>query len=83
MARHAWASDRLWEGVIGNDVDRWRSGLAILANSPVPGTALQTMARDQLTVATGPPNSDARAIAYGKILIVCAGCHAKLVAKLP
>lgn len=83
MARHAWASDRLCEGVIGNDIDRWRRGLAVLADSTVTGTALQTMARDQLTAATAPPDPDARAIAYGKILIVCAGCHAKLGAKLP
>ena len=83
MAKHAWATDRLWEAVIGNDDDRWRRGLAVLADSPIGGSALQTLARDQLTAATLPPDSDARAIAYGKLLIVCAGCHAKLGAKLP
>ncbi|HEX7699798.1 MAG TPA: hypothetical protein VF403_03725 [Kofleriaceae bacterium] len=83
MAQHAWASDRLWEAVIGNDVDRWRRGLAVLGDSPISGSVLQTMARDQLAAAAAPPDSDARAIAYGKILIVCADCHTKLGAKLP
>ena len=83
MAKHAWATDRLWEAVIGNDDDRWRRGLAVLADSPISGSALQSLARDQLAAATLPPDSDARAIAYGKLLLVCAGCHTKLGAKLP
>lgn len=31
MARHLWATDRLWEGMVGGDDDAWRDGLDVLA----------------------------------------------------
>ena len=34
MARHRWAADRLWEGVVGNDDGPWRAGLDVLAAAP-------------------------------------------------
>ena len=85
MARHAWAADRLWEAIVGADDARWSSGLAVLADAPLPaavlsdrgafGQALQAYARNQLDT-RGETPLEARGIAYGEILVLCAGCHA-------
>jgi cytochrome c553 len=86
MARHRWATDRLWEGMIGDADDTWRAGLDVLAASPLPwakadterqalAQQLQRQARDaQKTQATD--RLDDRARAYGDILVTCAACHA-------
>ena len=85
MARHAWAADRLWEGAVGNDDSRWRTGLAVLAEAPLPSAVLsdgsssaaglQAYARKQLEIPFATPIDD-RASAYGDMLILCAHCHA-------
>jgi hypothetical protein len=85
MARHAWAADRLWEGIVGRDDVRWTDGLAVLAQ-PAPRSAvlsdgsnsaenLQAYARDQLGL-RGAARIEDRASAYGEMLILCARCHA-------
>ena len=91
MARHAWAVDRLWEGMIGPDDDRWAAGLDVLAATPLPFTpltdapalaaGLRELARAQLAnrSATG---LDDRARAYGEILVMCAACHTSLHVQL-
>jgi len=84
MARHAWAVDRLWEGLIGLRADLWTRGLTVLADFPAPfpplseGPALAdrlaALARRQLD----PRNSkvlDDRVTAYGEMLVTCAACH--------
>lgn len=83
MARHAWAADRMWEGVIAGDTDRWRRGLAVLADSPfgTPPSPLQDLARREL--ATYSTDLDLRAVAYGKILKACASCHVRLAVERP
>src|SRR5678815_3278496 len=85
MARHAWAAERLWEAILGADDARWSSGLAVLADAPLPaavlsngrkfGKDLQAYARTQLDTRGSTP-LEARGIAYGEILVLCAGCHA-------
>jgi len=85
MARHAWAAERLWEAILGADDVRWSSGLALLADAPLPaavlsdggtfGRELQAYARTQLDT-RGSISLEARGIAYGEILVLCAGCHA-------
>jgi hypothetical protein len=85
MARHAWAAERLWEAILGADDARWSSGLAVLADAPLPaavlsdgrkfGKSLQAYARTQLDTRGSTP-LEARGIAYGEILVLCAGCHA-------
>ena len=85
MARHAWAADRLWEGIVGNDDARWKRGLAVLAEAPLSpevladarssATSLQAYARDQLDMRGATPIAD-RASAYGEMLVLCARCHA-------
>jgi hypothetical protein len=40
MARHLWAADRLWEGMVGPADDSWRAGLEILAQPPLAATEM-------------------------------------------
>jgi cytochrome c553 len=84
MARHRWAADRLWEGVIGNADEPWRAGLDVLAEVPAvpsPGdgdrTALasalqQSAVRARAQKTTSPAE---RARFYGELLVTCAACH--------
>lgn len=82
MARHLWATDRLWEAMVGGSEPAWRSGLAVLAATPLPFTErdrlrfarrLQDLARDALSPATAAAD---RATTYGELLVTCTGCHA-------
>jgi hypothetical protein len=84
MARHGWAADRLWEGLIGGGDDAWRDGLDVLSATPVTfatdGVARARRAaglRQLASVARRAPIDDAaaRGERYGAILIACAGCH--------
>ena len=89
MARHAWAADRLWEAIVGNDDARWESGLTVLAAAPLPPSVLpavlidggnaaaklQAYARNQLDV-RGTVTIHDRARAYGEMLVLCSRCHA-------
>lgn len=91
MARHQWAADRLWEGIVGDSDAHWRAGLYVLATSPLPHTTtkapdiavrMQQLARKALD--EPPPTLDARAEVYGDLLVTCAGCHsAPLTAARP
>jgi hypothetical protein len=86
MARHQWAADRLWEGMVGAADESWQAGLDVLARAPLPSpspsadqvvlaTRLQRLAEHAR--ATLPTEGlDQRAATYGEILVVCAGCHA-------
>ena len=84
MARHLWATDRLWEAMVGGNEPAWRDGLEVLAETPLPFTPagtdglarrLQDLAQDQLSRTT---TLDERAAAYGELLRTCAGCHARM-----
>lgn len=91
MARHVWATDRLWEAVIGGETGPWRQGLDVLAAAPFPfsakedgrraiGRKLQRLASAARTI----DKLDERGRAYGELLGVCASCHTAAVAtKLP
>lgn len=83
MARHQWAVDRIWEGLIAASDEHWRAGLYVLATSPLPrssthapqlATRLQEQARAALEA--GAMSVDGRASAYGAILVTCKNCHA-------
>jgi hypothetical protein len=86
MARHSWATDRLFEGVVGGATDSWTNGLDVLAASPAPSSPLDAdralLAKSLQDLATATRKrvaSDdfaARAVAYGEILVTCAACHA-------
>jgi len=86
MARHLWASDRLWEGIVGDADDSWRAGLDVLAATPLPwpkvdadraslGKQLQKLAEDARRI-RGTSDRAERTRAYGEILVTCAACHA-------
>ena len=84
MARHQWAVDRLWEGVVGGVDGSWHMGLVVLATTALPlaknvsgANRLQRAAQLALDVEHAEPKPD-RAVTYGEILISCAGCHAQL-----
>ena len=85
MARHRWAADRLWEGIVGGADEPWRAGLEVLAAVPLEwgdGIAARAQLARQLqhdaaaARARVPVESlDARASAYGAMLSTCAACH--------
>jgi cytochrome c553 len=84
MARHQWAADRIWEGMIGDSDEAWRAGLDVLAMTPLAfpqidsdrvGLALRLQQlADQ---ARHPVTNDLveRARLYGEILVTCEACH--------
>lgn len=85
MARHTWAAERMWEGMIGNADKPWREGVEILAQAPLQFPALGSdrvalakrlqqlagQARQKQSIDTLPE----RARIYGEILVTCATCH--------
>lgn len=94
MARHQWAVDRMWDGMIGGNEETWRAGLDVLAATPPPyaitdgdkaalGAALQRLATTALQHRS-IDSLDDRAQLYGEMLVTCSGCHetqAKLIKK--
>ena len=86
MARHLWATDRLWEGAIASSDQAWRAGLDVLAATPLPtselgkqrapfGRELQRLADGARRRSRTDTAAD-RIGAYGDILVTCASCHA-------
>ena len=84
MARHAWAVDRLWEGMIGGGDHRWELGVAALGDTPLPfsprsdapilAARLQRLAKRAHAMRMGETLDD-RMRTYGEILVTCAACH--------
>ncbi len=79
MARHRWAADRLWEGVIGNSDEAWKAGLDVLAATPFEQPAdragIAKQLQRQADLARRPSKLADRATTYGDILATCASCH--------
>lgn len=85
MARHRWAADRLWEGIVGGADEPWRAGLDVLAAAPFDwgdrSKARVSLSRDlQRLAATARKRKladtlDTRATSYGEMLSTCAACH--------
>ncbi|MDJ0652916.1 MAG: hypothetical protein QNJ40_02100 [Xanthomonadales bacterium] len=86
MARHQWAADRLWEGLIGGSDSAWLRGAEILAE--VPLTATQVLGEPSTTAdfladrvhrlgreARETARQESRARLYGNLLTTCAECH--------
>jgi hypothetical protein len=83
MARHRWATGRMWEGLVGAEDGAWREGLDVLAVTPLPAAQaaradlarrLQQLAGDARQRARTDTLAE-RARAYGEMLVTCAGCH--------
>ena len=76
MARHAWAADRLWEGIVLADTRRWRAGLDVFAATSTG--RLQDLSRGAIeALETHQDTLTTRATTYGELLVTCASCHAR------
>ena len=88
MRRHAWAADRMWEGLVRDDADLFRRGTAALEGAPLgtEGIAAEEANAEQAgalaehvhalaTEAAAALDPPARAQIYGRYLAACAGCH--------
>ncbi|MCX5741723.1 MAG: hypothetical protein NT062_04390 [Proteobacteria bacterium] len=86
MLRHLWATERLWEGMVGDADASWRAGLDVLASTPLPakdlGAERTTFANRLQRIAAdtkkrpGVIELATRTTAYAEILSTCVACHA-------
>jgi hypothetical protein len=89
MQRHQWATDRLWEGLVGPSDDLWLKGAEVLIDAPL---GIKTLTKDQKVAsdvdayaakvhglgskAQGLMDRSARTELYGELLATCSACHA-------
>lgn len=91
MQRHAWAAERMWQGLIAPDPARYREGAAVLAEGPLHPLELQVGTAPPMEVvqtaervrgiagqASNAESEADRARLYGELLSTCAGCHRQL-----
>jgi cytochrome c556 len=84
MQRHAWAVDRLWEGLAAPSDASWRAGAGALTHMPVDfGTndqanRLAQRVHELSAKASSATQPKARAEVYGQLLETCALCHGAL-----
>ncbi len=91
MQRHQWATDRLWEGLIGPSDIAWNRGTDMLIDAPLLASDVTT-ATDKVAkignivrrihalggIGTETKTPDARSELYAEVLGLCAGCHTLL-----
>ena len=90
MARHVWASGRMWEGLISSSAVVWDGGAEVLSEAPLAPAELSAdldvlaeVSEMEGSVhvmgaeAVGLTDQAERAAVYGKFLATCAGCHEK------
>ncbi len=89
MARHQWASETIWMGLVAPSSERWREGLEVLAAEPLLPeamsddrgryAAIERLSR-RLATSAGRARSlqtaRLRADAFAGMIGVCADCHA-------
>ena len=86
MARHLWAADRMWEGLIANSDQAWVAGVEMLLEAPL--TAEDVTAGEQPVIdyigkqihelagkARHADHREDRAEMYGQFMARCASCH--------
>lgn len=84
MARHAWAVDRLWDGLAGPSHASWRAGAGALTTMPVnfgnnaQANRLSARIHELSGQATVASTAKERADTYGDLLETCALCHTAL-----
>lgn len=84
MIRHAWAVDRMWDGLVGPADASWSAGAGALAAMPLSfgsndqATRLAQRLRDLSAQALGAATPRERSDTYGDVLETCALCHATL-----
>lgn len=85
MQRHAWATERLWEGLTVPSGDAWNAGAKALSASPFPAEILKqggvhgrSAAGDFSKLVVKAPSKKTvaeRAALYAELLVTCGGCH--------
>lgn len=95
MERHVWASERMWDGLVGPEDHAWRSGAEALkggwldpqevVSNPEDRTRIRELVRQVYDLgleAESIEDSDARADLYGRFLITCNECHVLTAARI-
>jgi cytochrome c553 len=90
MARHAWASGRMWEGLVAPSGVVWDGGAEVLAEAALAPAELsadlevlaevsemEEAVHTMGAAAVGLAVQEDRARVYGQFLATCAGCHEK------
>jgi cytochrome c553 len=88
MARHTWAADRMWEGLLMGSAAHWARGARLLHESPLgelqgggdlPETVSAFGARVHAIGVDALPEQDPdkRGALYGDFLAQCGSCHQK------
>ncbi len=88
MVRLLWASDRMWEGLVGPSDSAWNAGVEVLdeiwlhgqttASSPQYAASLLGIGGNISEIASAARSAltlEARAEIYGKMLNTCVRCH--------
>lgn len=85
MGRHAWAADRMWDGLIGPSDAAWNKGASMLSEAALHGDAapkevagLAVYVRQLGEKGAAEPELDKRAEHYSKLIETCATCHQQL-----
>ncbi len=87
MARHLWAVDRMWEGLVAPSDRLWQQGATALIDDPLfqgedqaAGPDVARLAREvhDLGVTANGREADGRAAVYGRLLTTCTTCHRKM-----
>jgi len=90
MARHAWASGRMWEGLVAPSGAIWDEGANVLGEAPLAPadlpvdldvlaevSELEGAVHAMGAESVGLSGQPARARVYGEFLATCASCHQK------
>lgn len=90
MARHAWASGRMWEGLVAPSGVVWDGGAEVLGEAPLAPAELsadlevlaevsemEAAIHSMGSAAVGLTEQEDRARVYGEFLSTCAACHDK------
>lgn len=88
MARHLWAMERLWEGLVTPSDAAWTAGSEVLADEPLAGSSFgdDPQMQEELSVladrvhalgaeAATATDLETRGQLYGDMLSTCAPCH--------
>ncbi|MBI3205786.1 MAG: hypothetical protein HYZ29_29895 [Myxococcales bacterium] len=85
MKRHAWATERMWDGLYGPSDAAWKAGADALSADPFPKEVLAKggvharSAASRFTglvpTMTGKKTPEERAKLYAELLETCSACH--------
>ena len=91
MMRHIWATDRMWDGIVGPSETAWKAGSEVLADAPLDPTDLAPagtlpddigeLAKRVHTLGLDAHRASTRVEQvqiYGELLGTCAICHRAL-----